>query len=182
MRSKVIQAKKRNTSAVNGASHYYSNINSPLGELMLVADDSALTGLYFAGCDHVPAVIDDWTLDAQHPVLQQTSKQLHQYFAGKRTSFSIPMRFTGTDFQKRVWAEIARIPYGKTISYTHLAERAGTPHAIRAAGTTTGRNPVSIVIPCHRVVGKDGGMCGFAGGLQRKQHLLELERSKVTDS
>jgi methylated-DNA-[protein]-cysteine S-methyltransferase len=175
MRSKIIQQEKQNTTGANGAGYYYSTVKSPLGELILVADDSALTGLYFAGCDHIPAAREHWTLKAQHPVLQRTSKQLQQYFAGKRTTFSIPLRLTGTDFQKRVWAEIARIPYGKTVSYTHLAKRAGTPQAIRATGTTTGRNPVSVVIPCHRVVGKNGSMCGFAGGLERKRGLLKLE-------
>ena len=96
---------------------------------------------------------------------------------GKGKSFSVPLRLSGTDFQKRVWREIALIPYGETLSYSELAKRAGAPHAVRAAGRSTGRNPVSIIIPCHRVVGKNGNMCGFAGGLEKKRHLLELESS-----
>ena len=111
----------------------------------------------------------------EHPVIRQAVKQLGEYFAGKRRSFSLPLRLAGTDFQERVWHQIALVPYGKTISYTELAKRTGAPEAVRAAGTTTGRNPVSIIVPCHRIVGKNGSMCGFAGGLKRKQFLLELE-------
>ncbi len=154
---------------------YYSIIKTPLDDLMLVANTSELVGLYFVGCDHIPAASNRWTLNARHPVLQQTAEQLREYFAGKRKSFSLPLRLAGTDFQERVWREIACIPYGETISYSHLAKRAGVPQAIRAAGTSTGRNPIGVIIPCHRVVGKNGGMGGYAGGLERKRYLLELE-------
>ena len=153
----------------------YAIINSPIGGLMLVADDSALTGLYFAGCDHTPVASNRWTRNPQHPVLHQAAKQLREYLAGKRKRFSLPLRLAGTDFQQKVWREISHIPYGETLSYSDLARRAGAPQAIRAAGTNTGRNPVSIIIPCHRVVGKNGTMRGFAGGLERKRRLLELE-------
>src|SRR5262245_37140544 len=154
----------------------YSVVKSPLGDLMLVADASSLLGLYFVGCDHLPSASGRWVLDPQHPVLQKAAKQLQEYFARKRESFSLPLRLAGTDFQQRVWRQIALIPYGETISYSDLAKRAGAPQAIRAAGTTTGRNPVSIIIPCHRVMGKNGRLCGFAGGLNRKRCLLELEK------
>lgn len=154
----------------------YSILKTPMGDLMLVADTSKLIGLYFVGCDHVPAARSKWTLDPQHPVLRQAGEQLHDYFEGKRTSFSLPLHFSGTDFQERVWREIARIPYGRTISYSDLAHRAGAPQAIRSAGTNTGRNPLGIVIPCHRVVGKNGGIGGYAGGLEWKRYLLELEK------
>jgi methylated-DNA-[protein]-cysteine S-methyltransferase len=103
------------------------------------------------------------------------AKQLEGYFARKRQRFSVPLRLVGTDFQQAVWRQIARIPYGETITYGDLAERAGAPRAIRAAGANTGRNPISIIIPCHRVVAKNGGMCGFAGGLETKRGLLDLE-------
>lgn len=156
--------------------NHYSIVKSPIGDLMLVADSAALTGVYFAGCDHIPAASSRWTGDGHHPVLEQTAEQLREYFSGKRKDFSLPLRLAGTEFQERVWREIARIPYGQTITYSDLAKRAGAPRAIRAAGTTTGRNPVSIIIPCHRVVGKNGAMCGFAGGLKRKQYLLALEK------
>ncbi len=158
---------------------YYSIIKSPVNDLMLVADDSALTGLYFAGCDHIPAASQQWTLNARHPVLKQAAKQLQEYFAGKRKNFSLPLRLTGTDFQQKVWRQIALIPFGETVSYADLAGRAGAPLAIRAAGTATGRNPLSIVIPCHRVMGKNGSLCGFAGGLAKKQQLLELEKPDI---
>jgi len=153
----------------------YSIISSPIGDLMLVADTSALVGLYFVGCDHLPAASDRWQINAKNPVLQQATKQLQEYFAGKRETFSVPLRLVGTLFQEKIWREIARIPYGKTTSYSELATRAGSPQATRAAGTSTGRNPVAIIIPCHRVIGKNGGICGFAGGLERKRHLLALE-------
>ncbi len=154
----------------------YSIIKTPMGDLLAVANESELIGLYFDGCDHVPAARSTWTLNPQHPILRQAGKQLSEFFEGKRTKFSLPLRFAGTDFQERVWREIARIPYGKTISYSELARRAGKPQAIRSAGANTGRNPLSIVIPCHRVVGKDGSITGFAGGLEWKRHLLDLER------
>jgi methylated-DNA-[protein]-cysteine S-methyltransferase len=168
------QKQKRKTDQGSVPTHY-ATIQSPIGELLLVADDSALTGVYFAGRDHVPFESKGWTLNAGHPVLKKAAQQLKEYFAGKRTTFSLPLRLAGTRFQERIWRQIARIPYGTTISYTELAKRAEAPHAVRPAGTTTGRNPVSIVIPCHRVVGKNGSMCGFAGGLERKQYLLNLE-------
>ncbi len=154
---------------------YYSIVQSPVGDLTLVADDGALTGVYFAGRDRLPAASSSWTRDARHPVLREAAKQLREYFAGKRKSFSLPLRLAGTDFQRSVWREIARIPYGETVSYSDLAERAGAPLAIRAAGTSTGRNPAAIVVPCHRVMGKNGDLCGFGGGLDRKRFLLKLE-------
>ena len=153
----------------------YSMLPSGIGDLMLVADGSALTGLYFAGCEHVPVASKSWLRNDRHPVLQMTAQQLEEYFAGKRTKFSVPLRLTGTEFQKKIWREIARIPHGQTITYSELADRAGASQAVRAAGTTTGRNPISIIVPCHRVVGKNGAMCGFAGGLERKRFLLALE-------
>jgi methylated-DNA-[protein]-cysteine S-methyltransferase len=155
----------------------YTILKHPTGDLLLVANESALIGLYFDGGDHIPAARRTWTFDPQHPVLRRAEQQLHEYFEGKRMSFSLPIHFAGTDFQERVWRQIARIPYGKTISYGELARRAGKPQAIRAAGANTGRNPLGIIIPCHRVVGKDGSMTGFAGGLEWKRHLLNLEKS-----
>ena len=154
----------------------YSIIKTPVGDLMLVANASELIGLYFCDCDHVSPKKRGSTLDPKHAVLRQATVQLQEYFDGKRTRFTLPLHFSGSNFQERVWQEIARIPYGKTISYSELARRAGKPQAIRAAGTNTGRNPLGIVIPCHRVLAKDGGIGGYAGGLERKRHLLELEQ------
>jgi methylated-DNA-[protein]-cysteine S-methyltransferase len=168
-------AKATDTKLINE----YSMIQSELGNLMLVTDGSALTGLYFAGCDHVPASRKHWKRNDQHPVLQLAAGQLGEYFAGKRTRFSVPLRLNGTEFQESIWREIARVPYGQTITYSELAGRAGASQAVRATGTTTGRNPISIIVPCHRIVGKDGAMCGFAGGLERKRRLLELENTDL---
>ena len=155
----------------------YSLVKSPIGELILIANPTDLIGVYFVDCDHAPAATDGWRHDARHEVLRLAERQLHEYFAAKRETFRLPLRPAGTDFQQAVWRQIARIPYGKTITYTELAKRSGAPLAIRATGTSTGRNPLSIIIPCHRVMGKNGGMCGFAGGLERKGHLLALEMS-----
>ncbi len=157
----------------------YCIFKQPLGDLLLVANETELIGLYFDGRPHVPVARSTWTLDPQHPVLRQAEKQLEEFFAGKRTCFSLPLHFEGTEFQERIWREIARIPYGQTMSYGELARRAGNPRAIRAAGMNTGKNPLGIVIPCHRVIGKDGGITGYAGGLEWKQHLLNLEKQRI---
>jgi methylated-DNA-[protein]-cysteine S-methyltransferase len=156
--------------------NYYSILKSPLDDLLLVANPTALTGVYFLGSAHVPAARADWVLDSRHPILEQASEQLRDYFNGAKTGFSVPLHFAGTDFQMRVWRQIALIPFGQTITYSDLAERVGTPNATRAAGTATGRNPLGIIIPCHRVVGKNGLLGGYAGGLERKRYLLALEQ------
>jgi methylated-DNA-[protein]-cysteine S-methyltransferase len=155
----------------------FSIFKSPLGDLLLVADGSALVGLYFAGSDHVPVSSQHWTQSEDHPILRQAKQQLREYFDATRKTFSLPFRLTGTEFQEKIWREIALIPYGQTVSYSELANRVGSPKAVRAAGTSTGRNPVSIIIPCHRVVGKNGNLTGFAGGMERKERLLGLEKS-----
>jgi len=153
----------------------YSTLKTTHGELLLVASPTELIGLYFEECAHAPADRNGWVLDPNHPVLKKASQQLLEYFEGKRTEFSLPLRFEGTDFQKRVWQAIASIPFGQTITYSELAEKAGKPEAIRAAGSNTGRNPLGIIIPCHRVMAKGGGLGGFAGGLEWKRRLLALE-------
>jgi methylated-DNA-[protein]-cysteine S-methyltransferase len=158
----------------------YCILKTPMGGLLLAANETALVGLYFDRQDHFPAARSTWTLNPRHPVLRQAEEQLQEFFAGKRTQFSLPLHFAGTEFQERVWREIARIPYGTTISYGELARRAGKPRAIRAAGMNTGRNPLGIIIPCHRVIGKDGSITGFAGGLDWKRHLLNLEKTVGT--
>ncbi len=159
--------------------NYYSIVKSPIRDLMLVADDSALVGLYFVGSAYIPAESRKWIRKPKHPVLHKAAKQLKEYFAGQRKNFSLPLRLDGTDFQKNVWREIARIPFGETIHYGELAKRAGKPRAVRAAGSNTGRNPIAVIIPCHRVIGKDGGLGGFGGGLERKRRLLAIESPDV---
>jgi methylated-DNA-[protein]-cysteine S-methyltransferase len=146
-----------------------------LGELLLVATPSHLVGVYFSNQHNGPKLSADWKRDPAHPILKQAGRELNEYLAGKRATFSVPLAFDGTEFQCEIWKQIARIPFGRTISYAELARRAGAPKATRAAGTATGRNPLGIIIPCHRVVGKDGGMGGYAGGLNRKKSLLKIE-------
>lgn len=146
-----------------------------IGNLLLTANATQLTGIYFHDCEHALTPASDWELNPRQPVLRQASEELREYLAGTRTRFSVPLHYTGTNFQREIWRQIALIPFGETITYTELARRAGRPSALRAAGTATGRNPLSIIIPCHRVVGKNGGMGGYAGGLERKRNLLRME-------
>jgi methylated-DNA-[protein]-cysteine S-methyltransferase len=155
----------------------YSRCASPLGEMLLVAAGDALSGVYFSGQKYHPAVVATWHLDHEDPVLHAARMQLAEYFAGQRTRFALPLAPVGTPFQRAVWSGIATVPAGATISYTELALRAGHPGCVRAAGAATGRNPWSIVIPCHRIVGANGALVGYAGGLERKRSLLALERA-----
>lgn len=155
----------------------YSIVKTSLGELALVANKAELIGVYFFDCRHVPTALKTWTRDDQNALLKKAGKEINEYLDGKRSTFTFPLGSAGTDFQKKVWKEIAKIPFGKTISYSDLAKGAGSPNAIRAAGTATGKNPLSIIVPCHRVMGKDKAIRGYAGGLERKRHLLELECS-----
>lgn len=147
-------------------------IDSPIGPLRLVAAAGALTAIEFSPFhDHLDEVTDD------EPVLLQAAAQLAQYFAGERTEFELPLAPKGTAFQQRVWAELRKIGYGETASYGDIAHRLGlTNAASRAVGTANGRNPIPIVVPCHRVIGADGSLTGYAGGIERKRVLLELER------
>jgi methylated-DNA-[protein]-cysteine S-methyltransferase len=117
----------------------------------------------------------EWQEDARHPSLTACRTQLAEYFDGDRTVFDLPLAPHGTPFQQRVWSQISGVAYGRTIIYSELARRAGAPGSSRAAGAATGRNPIAIIVPCHRIVGADGSLTGYAGGLHRKTHLLELE-------
>ena len=155
----------------------YTRVASPLGTLMIVADGRALTGVYFDGQRHQPPIGDDWVDRDDAPLLRRAASQIAEFFSGARAHFDLPLAPSGTAFQRSVWDAIAKVPRGQTISYAELAERAGSPGSARAAGTATGRNPLSIVIPCHRIVGSDGALTGYAGGLDRKRALLALERA-----
>jgi len=148
-------------------------IDSPIGPLMLAADDAGLRHIEFRDNRH-PANHADWH-GGDNEVLQATEAQLGEYFAGARRDFDLPLSPQGTDFQLQVWRELARIPFGATISYAQLAQRIGNPEAVRAVGAANGRNPLPIVLPCHRVIGADGALVGFGGGLPTKQFLLRLE-------
>lgn len=153
----------------------YHRIPTPLGTLFATAAGDALAGLYYEGGRHAPAISPDWIEDSGSAPLAECARQLAEYFAGTRRRFELPMAPSGTPFQMRVWQEIARVPHGETISYAELARRAGAPGCARAAGAATGRNPLSIVVPCHRVVGSGGALTGYAGGLERKARLLAIE-------
>ncbi len=150
--------------------------DSPLGRMVLVAKDDALIGVYFDGQRYQPPIGASWRERPESSVLRRAVLQLAEYFAGTRTRFDLPLAPVGTPFQRAVWQAIAAVPSGRTITYAELAANAGRPGSTRAAGNATGRNPLSIVIPCHRIVGADGSLTGYAGGLDRKRALLALER------
>jgi methylated-DNA-[protein]-cysteine S-methyltransferase len=157
----------------------YCNIKSPLGDMLLVANDDALCGIYFAGQKYEPQLGSEWREDARRAVLRAGSMQLAEYFAGTRVDFDLPLAPAGTPFQHAVWSAIAAVPWGATITYAELAKRAGRPGSVRAAGAATGRNPLTIMIPCHRIVGANGALTGYAGGLDRKRALLLLEQTRA---
>ncbi len=157
--------------------HYSKTIWSPVGELTLVADDRGLAAILWENDKPDRVRLGTPTEKADHPVLLETERQLAQYFAGTRRTFDVLLSFAGTDFQKRVWAALLAIPFGETRSYGEIADQLGAPGASRAVGAANGRNPISIIAPCHRVVGSTGKLTGFAGGLEAKAFLLDLERA-----
>jgi methylated-DNA-[protein]-cysteine S-methyltransferase len=155
-------------------------IPSPVGELTLVASDVGLRAVVWpTDVDRIR--FESEPIDGAHPVLDVAVEQLDEYFAGRRTEFDIPLDPVGTDFQLDVWRALAEIPYGETRSYGEQADGIGRPTAVRAVGAANGRNPLSIVLPCHRVVGADGKLTGFAAGLDTKSWLLEHEQSVAGD-
>jgi O-6-methylguanine DNA methyltransferase len=159
----------------------YRLFTSPLGKVLVAGDREGLRRLDFLiGRNGAISIPRDWERDPAFPLLLRAEQQLTAYFEGRRRSFSLPLAPVGTPFQRRVWSELQRIPYGDTVSYSELARRSGRPRAIRAAGAANGKNPISIVIPCHRVVGKDGSLVDYGGGLEKKAALLELEGALVS--
>jgi methylated-DNA-[protein]-cysteine S-methyltransferase len=155
------------------ATTYYATMPSPVGELLLTASQNGLTGLYLPGERRRPE--PDWELDRAR--LAPYCRQLEEYFAGDRVTFSLPLAPPGTPFQRQVWEELVTIGYGSTISYTELARRVGRPRSIRAVGGANGRNPVCIVVPCHRVIGANGALTGYSAGVDAKRWLLDFERA-----
>lgn len=153
----------------------HTRFDTPLGPMVLSASDAGLSGAWFDGQRHQPAA-DSWPQSPQHPVLQAARQQLLDYFAGRRTRFDLPLDLSGgTPFQQAVWQALLQIGSGCTSSYGALARRIDRPAAVRAVGAAVGRNPVSVVVPCHRVLGQGGALTGYAGGLPRKSALLALE-------
>ena len=151
-----------------------THIDSPIGRLFLAADDAGLRAIEFPANRHPVKQDGDWR-EGQHPLLDQTSRQLGEYFAGTRQSFDLPLAPRGTDFQLSVWQALRTIPFGDTWSYAQLAAKIGKTSAMRAVGAANGRNPIPIIVPCHRVIGADGSLTGFGGGLPTKEFLLRLE-------
>jgi methylated-DNA-[protein]-cysteine S-methyltransferase len=152
-----------------------TTFESPVGSLLLMSDGTSLSGLHTDNDKHRPAVQSDWIRDDSVAPFAQTIAQLRAYFAGDLTKFDLPLAPQGTEFQMTVWRELCNIAYGETISYAELARRIGRPTASRAVGHSNARNPISIIVPCHRVIGADHSLTGYAGGLDRKRMLLEHE-------
>jgi methylated-DNA-[protein]-cysteine S-methyltransferase len=154
-------------------------VDSPCGPLTLVAEGEALCGLYMVDQRHRP---DELTFGSAAPgadIFVRAETELKEYFAGHREQFDLPLAFVGTPFQHLVWAELRKIPYGTTISYGQLADRLGKPAASRAVGLANGKNPIGIIVPCHRVVGSTGSLTGYGGGLERKRYLLDFEQGAL---
>ena len=156
-----------------------TRFQSPLGMMMLAATHSGLAGVWFKGQRHMPNALTSppgWALDTSHPVLIKTMQQLSEYFAGQRQKFDLPLDLSGgTAFQQAVWQALLTIKPGQTSSYGNVSKTMGNAAAVRAVGAAVGRNPISIIVPCHRVLGSDGSLTGYAGGLDRKTALLRLE-------
>lgn len=152
----------------------WTTVPTPLGDLLLVAVDGALVRAHFPPFERPEA-----PPSPGEPVLVEAARQLTEHFAGQRTDFDLPLAPPGTAFQRRVWDELRRIPYGTTATYGELAERLGDPKCVRAVGLANGRNPIAVVVPCHRVIGSDGKLRGYAAGIERKQRLLALEDASL---
>jgi methylated-DNA-[protein]-cysteine S-methyltransferase len=157
---------------------YYDLYESPYGRILLVASDEGLSGVYFDGQKYHPRIEAGWRLDARHAPLRQAKRELAEYFGGERKRFETAIAPQGTPFQRAVWKAISTVDFGTTITYGELARRAGSPGSARAAGAATGRNPIGIIVPCHRIVGSNGSLTGYAGGLEKKRALLALEGAK----
>lgn len=154
----------------------YQFLDSPVGQLKLVAHETALVAVLWENENPDRVRLAELTEDSKHPILLETARQLNEYFARKRQSFDLPLDFAGTEFQQKVWQALLTIPFGETRSYKQIAEQVGNVKAVRAVGAANGKNPISIIAPCHRVVGANGKLVGFAGGLENKDILLKIEK------
>ena len=156
--------------------YVYKSIASPYGKLKLVASDKGLAAVLWENDDPRRVRLGALKPGSDNRFLNEAEKQLKAYFAGRLKKFTVPLDFNGTDFQKRVWKALLAIPFGETRSYAQIARQVGKPTAVRAVGAANGANPVALVVPCHRVIGSDGSLTGYGGGLSRKRFLLDLER------
>jgi methylated-DNA-[protein]-cysteine S-methyltransferase len=161
-----------------GRMNHYARMPSPLGPMLLASNGTHVTGVFFVGQKYEPRIGPDWIENAGVAVLAKARQQLEEYFTGERIRFDLPLRLAGTPFQRRVWRALLDIDFGATASYAEVAHAAGVPRAVRAVGAAVGRNPVSIVVPCHRVLGSDGALTGYAGGVERKRALLAQEAGR----
>mgnify|MGYP002858318369 CR=1 FL=1 len=157
------------------STYFYKTMPSPVGELTLVAGDAGLAAVLWENDDPGRVRLGTLKEDRQHPLLLEAERQLGSYFAGRLDKFSLKLAPVGTDFQRKVWAALLTIPFGETRSYAQIAQQVGSPRAVRAVGAANGRNPISIIAPCHRVIGSNGKLTGFAGGMGAKAFLLGLE-------
>lgn len=157
--------------------YVYKTMNSPVGKLKLVGSDNGLAAILWENDDPNRVQLKTLSENQNHAVLLEAEEQLNEYFTSKRKVFSLMLDFKGTDFQKKVWQALLTIPFGETRSYGQIAKQIGNPKAVRAVGAANGRNPISIIAPCHRVIGANGKLTGFAGGLEVKACLLALEKS-----
>lgn len=155
--------------------HNYCYFDSPMGKMLIASNEQGLAGVWFDGQKHERKPADNWTLTPKDALLKKSIKQLGHYMDGNLEDFNLPLSLGGTPFQQKVWQALTDIRFGDTITYGQLAQQIGQPSAVRAAAAAVGRNPASIIVPCHRVVGSNGKLTGYAGGLERKRHLLELE-------
>jgi methylated-DNA-[protein]-cysteine S-methyltransferase len=156
---------------------FFTEIESPVGRLRLVGDESGLRQVWFVAGRHRTAPKKEWK-EAKEP-FREVIRQLRAYFEGELKEFRVPLVMEGTEFQLSVWKELRKIPYGETRSYGQLAETIGKPKAVRAVGLANGQNPIPIIVPCHRVIGSDGSLTGFGGGIENKRKLLELESGQL---
>ena len=156
----------------------YLFLDSPVGRLQLVAHETALVAVIWENENPNRVRLAELIENPQHPILLKTVQQLNEYFQGKRQKFDLPLDFEGTEFQQKVWQALLTIPFGETRSYKQIAEQVGNVKAVRAVGAANGKNPISIIAPCHRVVGANGKLVGFAGGLENKDILLKIENHK----
>ncbi|MFB9325773.1 methylated-DNA--[protein]-cysteine S-methyltransferase [Paenibacillus aurantiacus] len=171
-----------------GDTIYYAEVDSPIGTLLLAATDEGLCRIDFGGyADHAEELAAwtkryrpgaEWTRGPEHPGLHVAAVQLAEYFAGGRQSFELRLNLWGTPFQTKVWQALTEVPFGEVCSYKYIAEAIGQPKAVRAVGGANNRNPIPVIVPCHRVIGASGEMVGYGGGLAIKRHLLDLEKGR----